>query len=470
MSASDASPGFGWTLQDLKKIAVLESAEDSVINAEQRVVLAAIRRAKEHALALIREGFQREASGRGGQPLTASGVRTAAVMLKPVGDLCNIRCTYCYEGSGAERLENARMTDATLTAIIRDVLAHNSGSVQFLWHGGEPLLAGLPFFKRGVELEREHNVNGCRIVNTVQTNGLLLNDRWIAFFREHNFNVGISVDGPQDLHDQFRISACGEGTYAGVAKAVRRLQEYGLDVGAISVISSSLAKRAPDLFSTFRSLGLNAYDVHPNFSSHSHTGDPLHPALFSDFAIELFDLWLASGDTRIRIRIFDDFFQGMIGHLPSVCASAGTCTNILGFEANGDAVPCTRPFDLSRYTFGNIGRQSLTAIQEGTAFRLFREEDLSGQANSAHCRWYKICHNGCPQHRLKDGKQAVNGANFYCRCQSGIEGGNAAIYDYLARRSEEVLGLSHEPSHTIGAAVSAQSSPADGFRQPVDRC
>jgi uncharacterized protein len=283
--------------------------------------------------------------------------------------------------------------------------------------------------------------------------------------------VGISVDGPQDLHDQFRINPCGGGTYAGVAKAVRRLQEYGLDVGAISVISSSLAKRAADLFSNFRSLGVNAYDVHPNFSSHSHTtGDPIHPALFSEFVTELFDLWLASGETKIRIRIFDDFFQGMLGHLPSACDFAGSCTSILGFEANGDAVPCTRPFDLSRYTFGNIGRQSLTAIQEGNAFRLFREEDLAGQANSAQCRWYKICHNGCPQHRLKDGKQAVDGANFYCRCQSGIEGGYAAIFDHIGRKSEEILGLSCTQSHAIGAAVSAQPSPADGFRHPADRC
>jgi uncharacterized protein len=437
------SISFGWNREDLQQIAVLENAEGSGVSPEQKVVLGAIRRAKEHALSLFREGFHRNSSAAPAGSRDIARVRTSAVLVKPVGDLCNLRCTYCYEGSGSERLEDVRMTGATLTAIIRDVLAQDSRTVQFLWHGGEPLMAGLPFFQQAMELEREYNVNGCRIVNTVQTNGLLLNDRWMSFFRQHNFSVGISVDGSQDVHDRFRLGPCGQGTYNGVASAVRRLQEYGFDVGAISVITPALAKRAGDLFSTFRALGVNTYDVHPNFSNHSQlAGEPLSPKAFSDFTTELFDLWLGSGDTRIRIGIFADLFQGLIGHAPSTCYFAGSCTGIVGFEANGDTVPCTRPFDRGRYTFGNIARESLTSIQQSPAFRLFREEDLAGQANSQQCRWYKICHNGCPQHRLKDGKQRVDGANLYCRCQSGIDGGYAAIFDHAVRRSEEVLGLS----------------------------
>lgn len=452
-NGSEASPRrgrasrFGWSREQLRRIALLESSDHASAGpAERRVVFGAIRRARQHSLSLLGRGFMRDVSEHAAAGRMSPGVRTSAVLLKPVGDLCNLRCTYCYEGSGSERAEDARMTEATLSAIIRDMLAQDDAPVQFLWHGGEPLMAGLSFFRKGIELQREHNVNGCRIVNTVQTNGLLLDDRWIEFFRDHRFNVGISIDGTADLHNHFRVDACGRGTFDGVVKAIRKLQENGFDVGAISVISPALAKRARDLFSTFRTLGLNAYDVHPNFGNHSNlAAQPLSPKAFSDFAIDLFDLWLAAGDDNIRIRLFDDLFQGLIGYSPSTCYFAGTCTGIMGFEANGDAVPCTRPFDRGRYTFGNIARESLTAIQQSNASRLFREEDLSAQANSRDCPWYSICHNGCPQHRMKAGRQDISGANYYCSCQSGMEGGYAAIFDHAVSRAEKILGLDPLP-------------------------
>jgi uncharacterized protein len=440
-NTGDTNTGFAWGRDELRRVAVLENQDEALRSAELAVVLGAIQRAKQHALSLFREGFQRAAS-QDSKASAPAGMRTPAVLLKPVGDLCNLRCTYCYEGAGPERVEDSRMTEATLTAITRDVLAQGKGSVQFLWHGGEPLMAGLSFFQRGLELQREYNVNQCQIVNTVQTNGLLLNEAWLRFFRQHNFNVGISVDGPQHVHDHFRIDACGRGTYGGVAKAVKTLQDYGFDVGAISVISPALSKQAPALFATFQSLGIHAFDVHPNFGTATRPeSEPLHPKAFSDFVVELFDLWLASGDTRIRVRIFDDIFQGLIGHAPSTCYFAGTCTSILGFEANGDAIPCTRPFDRDLYTFGNIGRDSLVAIQQSKSFQLFSREDRAAQTNTENCRWHGICHNGCPQHRQTNGQQSVSGANLYCQCQSGIEGGYASIFDHAARRSEEVLGL-----------------------------
>jgi uncharacterized protein len=433
---------FGWNRAALSHVAQLEALgpSDPKLSREQRVVLAAIRRARQHALMVYREAFAQRRDGGAENALSEVGI--FAVLLKPVGDLCNLRCTYCYEGVKGERLEKARMRDSTLEAIIGDVLAQARGAVQFIWHGGEPLLAGIELFRRGLNFQRQHNVNGCRIVNTVQTNGLLIDDVWLGFFKENGFNVGISIDGPGEMHDRFRIHPSGRGTYAETCKVVRRLKAAGFDVGAISVVTANSALHSRDLFETLRSMGITAYDIHPNFGRGTRPDDaPVQPKAFSDFVIELFDLWLASGDTSIRIRTFDDVYQGLVGYRPSTCYFSGRCTGILGFEATGEAVPCTRPFDRVKYSFGNIHSTPLEAIKRSARLEAFRIEDFRAQANSRKCPWYHICHNGCPQHRSTNGHQDVAGANLYCQCQSGIGGGYAAIFEHVVRRTEHLLGL-----------------------------
>jgi uncharacterized protein len=414
---------------------------------ERRVLRTAISRAFMVSLSLYSQAIGRARGGRdtdgAEMPYVAnSGKQITSVLIKPVGDICNLRCTYCYEGLEGQRFDNRRMSEATLELIIRDVLAQAPKTVQFLWHGGEPLMAGLPFFKKGMSFERLHNRRGCRIANTVQTNGLLINQDWIDFFREHCFNVGISIDGPEDIHDRSRIDSKGAGTFQRVVMAAKILQKNGFDLGAIAVIGGEAAARAADVFRTFQDLEITAYDIHPRCNIGSHVGEQsIAPADFACFVIELFEQWLESGDPDIRIGTFQDVFEGLIGQSPSTCCSAGGCSNILGFQANGNAVPCTRPFDLSKYTFGNIHKNTVAEIAEGPKFQAFREKDLAAQGRSQHCKWQQICHNGCPQHRQTDGRQDIGGANLYCQCQSGISGGYAAIFEHMVSRINEICGI-----------------------------
>ena len=139
------------------------------------------------------------------------------------------------------------------------------------------------------------------------------------------------------------------------------------------------------------------------------------------------------------MRTFDDVFQARLGQAPSTCYFAGNCTRIVGFDPNGDVLPCTRPFDRSRYTYGNIADTPLEAIVAGPSFVGFQREDLAAQERSRSCPWFELCHDGCPQHRQTDGAQDVAGANLYCACQSGVPGGHAAIFAHIVSRTDAVL-------------------------------
>jgi uncharacterized protein len=160
----------------------------------------------------------------------------------------------------------------------------------------------------------------------------------------------------------------------------------------------------------------------------------IDPRSFADFVIDLFDCWLDGGLPGIRISTFDDIVASALGTGPSICYFAGTCTSIVAIDANGDVLPCTRPFDRAKYTFGNIGQQGLSEIVGSPPFRDFHARDLTAQNNTATCRWHAMCHNGCPQHRISDNRQEIAGKNLYCQCQSGIEGGFAAIFEHATDR------------------------------------
>jgi uncharacterized protein len=373
------------------------------------------------------------------QSVNISTTKIYSVLIKPVSDACNLQCTYCYEGEGNERTNFPKIEDKTLENIIRDTLSQANGLIKFAWHGGEPLLSGIDTFRKGVEFQKKFNDKGYPILNTVQTNGLLLNEEWVAFLKQNKFQVGLSIDGSKDIHDQQRIGKDQRGSYDQVIEAIKLLKTYNIPFGIISVISNNSEGRAKDFFENFREIGINSYDIHPDFGMNHNLRKPVFPKVFSDFVIDLFEAWLAYGQSNIHIRFFDDVFQYLSSGSPSTCYFAGSCTNIIAFESNGDAIPCTRPFDREKYTFGNIKDQSLDSILSGDKFLKFKNYDVYGQQKFNDCPWFEMCHNGCPQHRITDGLQNVAGDNFYCNCKNDLEGGYADIFDHIIRRIWEIV-------------------------------
>lgn len=363
-----------------------------------------------------------------------------SVLIKPVSDHCNIRCTYCYEGTEKNRFYKPRMSEFTLEKIIMDALEQAKNSIEFIWHGGEPLLAGLNFFEAGIRFQEKYRNKNLQIYNSIQTNGILINDEWINFFHNNNFSLGISFDGQKSIHDKYRIDHQHNGTYSRVISTLNRLSESNIPFGIISVIHNEHIGNASQYIAEIQCRGIQYLDVHPSFGNKAEVIKPLKPKDFSDFAVDLFEAWLENGNPKIRINLFDDFLKGYFFHVPDTCYFAGTCSKIVAVEANGDVVPCTRPFDRSLYSFGNIQSSSLQSIREGSIFARFKEQDKHAQLSKNKCKWVHLCNNGCPQHRADyDGKQDISGSNFYCECNSGSPGGYAAIWNHIEARLYELF-------------------------------
>lgn len=375
-----------------------------------------------------------------------------AILLKPVADHCNLRCKYCYEGIGSERFQPGQMSPDLLRKVIAEGCAQAPDNhIQFLWHGGEPLLAGLDLFRAGLDQQRiERDATGIRIRNSVQTNGTLLDDRWLDFLQESGFSIGISLDGPPAIHDAERIDARGRGTHHLVVEAIRRIQARNMEFGVIAVISAHHVPHAAEVIRHVHDLGIRNLDMHPAVGLPKENADlqnngDLSPDDFATFMTAAFDEWLAIGDPGFRINLFRDFLRGWFGARPRTCYFNGSCGSIVAVESSGAVVPCTRPFNRALNTFGNAKSESLEAISRGAALESFRARDQKAIARTAACRWGSLCSGGCPQHRRSDAvrnAEDVAGDNPFCKCMSGNPGGHDALWSHIVSRVEETFAAS----------------------------
>ena len=372
-----------------------------------------------------------------------------AILLKPVADHCNLRCKYCYEGIGSERFQPGQMSPDLVRKVIAEGCAQAPNNrIQFLWHGGEPLLAGLDLFRAGVDQQRiEQQTSGIEISNSVQTNGTLLDDRWLDFLQDSGFSIGISLDGPPAIHDAERIDAKGQGTHHLVVEAIRRIQARNMEFGVIAVISPRHVSHAAEVVRHFYDLGIRNLDMHPavglpKADTNPQKNSDLGPEDFATFMTAAFDEWLAIGDPDFRINLFRDFLRGWFGARPRTCYFNGSCGSIVAVESSGAIVPCTRPFNRALNTFGNAKRESLEAISRGAALEGFRARDQKAIARTARCRWGSMCSGGCPQHRRSDAvrnSEDVAGDNPFCKCMTGNSGGHDALWSHIVSRVEETF-------------------------------
>lgn len=407
---------------------------------EVRVALAAMARADEYAAEIVTDAlFEKSVptqSGTDGPP-----VSVRQVMIMPVGDRCNLACSYCYEVERRGTPSPARMDLDVLRRILANVMPYVRAPFMLAWHGGEPLLMGREFFRAALDLVYDAAA-GQPIRLAIQTNATLLDAEWTELFREHNVEIGLSLDGPPELHDRQRAHLLGGGSYDDVTRGVHALRAAGLPFRVIAVVSGPYAKTphsAAKLFDHFKNLGIQRYDVHPVLT-HASPDKLMNvtPIEFSRFTIDLFERWLSEGDSRIEINFFEHFFQGMTGQSPDTCYLSGACSTILGIAADGSVIPCTRPFDPA-YTFGNLSTTPLPEIVQGPRFRQFKREDRLAQRHTSTCEWSSVCNGGCPHDRQRDGRQAVNGRNVNCTCEVGGEGGYPSMFSYMRSRVENVL-------------------------------
>ena len=361
-------------------------------------------------------------------------------MIKPAGAACNLACTYCYylEKAGCYPGSRLRMDDQTLERITAAYLqASPTPEAVFGWQGGEPLLAGLDFYRRAVELQARYARPGQRAVNALQTNATLVTDEWAAFFAERDFLVGVSIDGPQKLHDHHRLDRSGRPTYDRVIAGLRVLQRHGVQCNALVTVNRANADHPLTVYRHLTGLGFQHLQFVPVVERGSHhsprvTSWSVRPDAFGTFLCEIFDHWARNDVGRVFVQLFESALNVWAGGMPTLCVFAPTCGAALAVEHNGDLYACDH-FVYPEFLRGQVALDTLASMIEGPEQRAFglAKADLPEQCRACPVR--RFCGGDCPKHRLRP---AGDGRPVSYLCQA---------YRRFFTHSAQVLeAMSHE--------------------------
>lgn len=351
------------------------------------------------------------------------------MMAKPAGSGCNLACEYCYYLEKKKFYSEAPrqlMSDEILEEFTRQYIEGSTAeSIQFTWHGGEALLRPLDFYKRAMELQRKY-ARGRHIDNSLQTNGLLLTDSWCRFLKENNWLVGLSVDGPQEFHDEYRRDRAGRGSFFNVMRAVRLLQKHGVEWNAMAVVNDYNADYPLEFYNFFKEIGCRFVQFTPIVermgadglqTSGGHgelTEFSVTPQQWGDFLIAIFDEWVRHDVGSQFVQIFDSTLANWMGVAPGVCVYAPTCGHAGVVEFNGDVYGCDH-FVFPEYKLGNIKHQTLHEMMSSPRQQRFgadKRDKLPRQCRE--CRWLFACNGECPKNRFAVTPDGEPGLNYLC--------------------------------------------------------
>lgn len=356
------------------------------------------------------------------------------VLAKPVGASCNLRCKYCYylEKSHLYRNAPARvMSDELLERFVQEYIqAQTMSQVLFTWHGGEPLMRPLSFYRKAVALQ-ERYAFGRQIDNTIQTNGTLLTDEWCEFFKEHNWLVGISIDGPQEFHDEYRRTASDKPSWQKVMRGIRLLRKHGVEWNAMAVVNDFNAGYPLEFYHFFKEMGAKYIQFAPVVERMAAHSDGRHlatlvdqecpvadfsvsPAQWGDFLCAIFDEWVRHDVGQTYVEIFDCTLANWVGERPGICVYAKECGHAGVMEFNGDVYSCDH-FVFPEYKLGNIRDRTLVEMLYGEQQRQFsslKHATLPKQCKE--CEWEFACHGECPKNRFVNDRYGNPGLNYLC--------------------------------------------------------
>lgn len=359
------------------------------------------------------------------------------VMLKPIGSRCNLDCDYCYylEKANLYKDDNRAhvMSDLLLEKFIKQYIeSQTMPQVMFTWHGGETLMRPLSFYKRAIELQKKY-AGGRHIENTLQTNGTLLNDEWCEFFRENNFLIGISIDGPQEFHDEYRRDKMGRPSFHKVMKGISLLQKYGVEYNVMAVVNDYNSEYPVEFYNFFKKIGAQFIQFTPIVERLRKINSPLKlatanesnteaelahysisPVKWGSFLCGVFDEWIKEDVGKIYVQIFDSTLANWVGEKPSLCTMAKTCGHAGVMEFNGDMYSCDH-FVFPEYFLGNVNVQSISSMmysEKQLKFGTDKFDKLPQQCRE--CDYLFACYGECPKNRFVNDKYGNPGLNFLC--------------------------------------------------------
>ena len=328
-------------------------------------------------------------------------------MLKPVGSCCNLNCSYCYYLDKGRLYPNQEpLSEELLETFIQQYIeAQTMPEVLFIWHGGEPLLRPLSFYRRALELQQRYAC-GRHIDNCLQTNGTLLTDEWCEFLRANLFLVGISIDGPQQFHDAYRCHS-----FEKVMNGIRLLQKYQVEWNAMATVNHLNADHPEDFYRFFKTIGCQYLQFTPVVERDDTS---VNPEQWGRFLCGVYDEWAKEDVGQVFVQIFDATLANWAGEPPGICSMAPYCGRAAVMEANGDVYSCDH-FVFPQYRLGNIQQKSLTQMLYGERQQQFgRDKSASLPRQCRECRFLFACHGECPKNRFMKDKYGEPGLNYLC--------------------------------------------------------
>jgi uncharacterized protein len=319
----------------------------------------------------------------------------STAIVKPVNGQCNLSCSYCYV-LGLEKCSTDYMQPETLKATI-DFFCCNQDDVEFIWHGGEPLLAGIDFFHYIVEFQREWKQQGKRIANFVQTNATLITPEWVQFFVENDFIVGVSLDGPKEFHDKVRHYSTNIGSFDNVMRGINLLRKNDIFNGVICCISSVNRQYPQKLFDFFVAEGLKKLKF-SRVKDMGHCNNMgqlvISPAEYYDFMIKIFDLWLELDDSEIEIRDIQSVVSLLLGGNRRECINMGNCDRFVTVYSDGSIYSCDSFPKVNELRFGTVF-EIQDPIRPNPQLQIFQDLIEKRKEYCHSCKWYSICQGGC---------------------------------------------------------------------------
>lgn len=357
------------------------------------------------------------------------------VMLKPAGAHCNLACKYCYYLEKNKLYPTAQrhlMSDEMLEQFTREYIeAQTMNQVLFTWHGGEPLLRSIDFYRKALSLQQKY-AGGRRIDNVIQTNGTLLTDEWCEFFAQNHWLVGISIDGPQPDHDHYRLTAAGKPSWKKVMQGIKLLKKHGVEWNAMAVVNAYNANHPLEFYRFFKENGCQFLQFTPIVERLTRHEDGRTLASLADkdeislseasvapeqwgyFLCAFFDEWVRKDVGKIFVEIFDCTLANWMGISPGICAYSKECGHAGVMEHNGDVYSCDH-FVFPEYKLGNIRDHSLIDMLYGEQQQEFsRLKHSSLPRQCKECDMEFACHGECPKNRFMKDKYGDSGLNYLC--------------------------------------------------------
>jgi len=395
-----------------------------------------------------------------------------SVLVKPVSADCNLACEYCfYTPKSALYPETKRhmMSDEILKEFISQFMSLVGQHVSFGWQGGEPLLTGLDFFQRVVTYQQQFGKPGQIVGNGFQTNATLIDDDWAKLFKRYNFLIGVSLDGPADIHDFYRLDHGGKPSYDRVMRAIDILKRHGVEYNILTLLNQKNVTQPKRIYDFFMVQGFRFFQFIPCIEKDQVTGKAasfsITPEQYGEFLCKLFDLWIGDGRPSTYMRTFDSLLMAYAGEEMPTCVFRKNCGDYVVIEHNGDVYACDF-FVEPDWFLGNLMETPLKEIINTPKFKVFREWKSQLTQKCLQCKWFSLCNGGCPKDRtaLQDD---VARPSYFCESYKRFF---EHSHERFSRLSRQVLAELHGQQFASAITTEDIKPPAQTTTsQPADK-